>query len=302
MDVRGGKPDYTGIVGMFQIEANVIYKTDRGKLVVGVIRFLDEEIQDNVPVYALPEGKDSFTGLINKCACQEYVKDAIAAENCRHYMAIVDVDNFKVVNDTCGHLYGDKVILEIASILNSALNGRGVVSHFGGDEFLILPTGLRRKCRCVRFSPTSGNGCGRPLTTGKRAVKLHFPLVFVQRRMMERTIMSFLKKRINAFIWRKTREETVILFMMRKNTEKFRCPEMQLQKLQIRWSVPSSLRLWWRRLEFRCLQEEKARFLQHLKKYAGNSRLTESGCMIIVQEHRFTVRAATGMKLTLIPM
>lgn len=138
MDVRGGKPDYTGIVGMFQIEANVIYKTDRGKLVVGVIRFLDEEIQDNVPVYALPEGKDSFTGLINKCACQEYVKDAIAAENCRHYMAIVDVDNFKVVNDTCGHLYGDKVILEIASILNSALNGRGVVSHFGGDEFLIF--------------------------------------------------------------------------------------------------------------------------------------------------------------------
>lgn len=138
MNVRGGKLEDAENVGTFQIEANVIYKSDRGKLVVGVIRFLDEMVQDKVPVYALPEGRDSFTGLINKCACQEYVKDALTGEKRRHYMAIVDVDNFKVVNDTCGHLYGDKVILEIASILNSALNGRGIVSHFGGDEFLIF--------------------------------------------------------------------------------------------------------------------------------------------------------------------
>jgi diguanylate cyclase (GGDEF)-like protein len=66
------------------------------------------------------------------------VKDAVAVEGSRHYMAIIDVDNFKVINDTYGHLFGDKVILEIANILNSALNGRGIVSHFGGDEFLVF--------------------------------------------------------------------------------------------------------------------------------------------------------------------
>ena len=37
---------------------------------------------------------------------------------------MIDIDNFKNVNDTYGHLYGDKVILKVAAIINSALNGR----------------------------------------------------------------------------------------------------------------------------------------------------------------------------------
>lgn len=58
---------------------------------------------------------------------------------------MIDIDDFKSINDTYGHLYGDKVILKVASIINSALNGRGIVGRFGGDEFLYLRTGLQRK-------------------------------------------------------------------------------------------------------------------------------------------------------------
>ena len=51
---------------------------------------------------------------------------------------MIDIDDFKSINDTYGHLYGDKVILKVASIINSALNGRGIVGRFGGDEFFIF--------------------------------------------------------------------------------------------------------------------------------------------------------------------
>ncbi|MFR4336963.1 MAG: GGDEF domain-containing protein [Lachnospira pectinoschiza] len=62
-----------------------------------------------------------------------------------HYMAMIDIDNFKNVNDTYGHLYGDKVILKVAAIINSALNGRGIVGRFGGDEFFIFTNWITKE-------------------------------------------------------------------------------------------------------------------------------------------------------------
>lgn len=62
-----------------------------------------------------------------------------------HYVAMIDIDDFKNINDTYGHLYGDKVILKVASIINSTLNGRGIVGRFGGDEFSYSQTGLIQK-------------------------------------------------------------------------------------------------------------------------------------------------------------
>ena len=60
-------------------------------------------------------------------------------------MAMIDIDNFKNVNDTYGHLYGDKVILKVAAIINSALNGRGIVGRFGGDEFFIFTNWITKE-------------------------------------------------------------------------------------------------------------------------------------------------------------
>ena len=58
---------------------------------------------------------------------------------------MIDIDNFKNVNDTYGHLYGDKVILKVAAIINSALNGRGIVGRFGGDEFFIFTNWITKE-------------------------------------------------------------------------------------------------------------------------------------------------------------
>lgn len=94
-------------------------------------------VSNVIPYYATSEAVDSATGLLNKRACMEYTKSVIASNDDKiHYMIMFDVDNFKSINDTYGHLFGDEVLSKIANIINANLNGRGIAGRFAGDEFL----------------------------------------------------------------------------------------------------------------------------------------------------------------------
>lgn len=137
-DLRGPVPRNTEKTGRFHIEGKVFYKHNKERVVVGLLEMLDQKDEDVIPYYATAEGKDSFTGLLNKKACTEYVTDTLAADEDIHYLAMIDIDNFKNINDTHGHMLGDQVIARVASIINSTLNGRGIVGRFGGDEFFIF--------------------------------------------------------------------------------------------------------------------------------------------------------------------
>lgn len=137
-DLRGPIPRHKTIMGLFHIEGKVIYKHNNQRMVLGILRMMDQKVEDAIPYYATAEGKDSFTGLLNKRACAEYVAETLASDSEVHYMAMIDIDNFKNINDTYGHMYGDKVISQVASIINGSMNGRGIVGRFGGDEFFIF--------------------------------------------------------------------------------------------------------------------------------------------------------------------
>lgn len=127
-------------VNKYQIDGKVTTKYNKSRLVQGVIRPADETV---IPFYATREGKDPATSLLNKRACFEYTADTLAVQkNQKHYMGVVDIDNFKSINDTYGHLYGDKVISTIANILSNTLNGRGIIGRFGGDEFYLFTNGI----------------------------------------------------------------------------------------------------------------------------------------------------------------
>lgn len=84
---------------------------------------------------------DALTGLYN----QNYLSGALSREinRCRRYdlhlsCLMIDVDNFKTINDTCGHLVGDDVLRAVGRTLQSALRGYDFAVRYGGDEFLIV--------------------------------------------------------------------------------------------------------------------------------------------------------------------
>jgi diguanylate cyclase len=84
---------------------------------------------------------DALTGLLNRRAFDaEMVKATENADIAQEYLSLlmIDIDNFKQVNDTHGHLVGDKVIRFIATQLSKNVKGRDIVSRIGGEEFAIL--------------------------------------------------------------------------------------------------------------------------------------------------------------------
>jgi len=84
---------------------------------------------------------DPLTGLPNRAAWSERVEREIIEwqENGGHLaMAILDLDHFKRINDSYGHLAGDKVLKIVADQLRKRLRGRDFIARFGGEEFVLL--------------------------------------------------------------------------------------------------------------------------------------------------------------------
>lgn len=86
---------------------------------------------------------DSLTKVYNKKAITEYAINTLK-ENKRNrtIIVILDVDHFKSVNDTYGHMYGDKILARVGQRLKEVVGEDGVVGRIGGDEFMIVLNGI----------------------------------------------------------------------------------------------------------------------------------------------------------------
>lgn len=84
--------------------------------------------------------RDPLTNLYNKIATQSRIEDDLknAEPGRRHALMIIDIDNFKSINDNYGHLEGDVVITEISSNLQMLFRTSDVVGRVGGDEFIVF--------------------------------------------------------------------------------------------------------------------------------------------------------------------
>ncbi|HEY5950660.1 MAG TPA: GGDEF domain-containing protein [Kofleriaceae bacterium] len=119
---------------------------DGDKIQVGrgtVIRFgfqddLDESFHENMMSSAL---RDGLTKLFNKKYFMERLDSELKFAQ-RHTTALsllmLDLDHFKKINDTMGHLAGDTVLASIANVLLKAVRNEDVVARFGGEEFAII--------------------------------------------------------------------------------------------------------------------------------------------------------------------
>ena len=87
--------------------------------------------------------RDSLTKLYNKATMQHKIDFALAESSktgLSCVMLIVDLDNFKVVNETYGHLYGDAVLCEVTSRIKAVFSDTDLIGRVGGDEFIVFLT------------------------------------------------------------------------------------------------------------------------------------------------------------------
>ncbi len=85
---------------------------------------------------------DALTGLINRREFENRltvaVEEARQNANARHVLLYLDLDQFKLVNDTCGHPAGDLLLKQITGVIQSRVRGGDTLARLGGDEFGIL--------------------------------------------------------------------------------------------------------------------------------------------------------------------
>lgn len=81
---------------------------------------------------------DKLTGLLNKAAITAQVKALLANSGKQGALVILDLDNFKHINDTYGHIFGDTVLHQVGNCIRQLMPDNSLCGRFGGDEFLLL--------------------------------------------------------------------------------------------------------------------------------------------------------------------
>lgn len=98
---------------------------------------------------------DILTGLPNRALVLDRIQQGITYAKQSHLiMAVmfIDLDRFKLINDTLGHTHGDKLLTEIAKRLSNCIRENDTVSRGGGDEFLIVLTALKNESESVEIA------------------------------------------------------------------------------------------------------------------------------------------------------
>jgi diguanylate cyclase (GGDEF)-like protein len=96
--------------------------------------------------------RDTLTGLYNRKKMEQKLSELLAARNSGYnrerdkgtadYLAVLDIDHFKRINDNFGHLIGDEVLLIFAGLVRNALRDADWVFRYGGEEFVALVKGV----------------------------------------------------------------------------------------------------------------------------------------------------------------
>ena len=115
----------------------------KDEVIVGaVVSFIDiserKEAEETIRHMAF---HDALTGLVNRHEFENrmsHAMDSVKSRGMEHALLYLDLDQFKVVNDTCGHAAGDELLKQLAMLIHGPVRERDTVARLGGDEFGIL--------------------------------------------------------------------------------------------------------------------------------------------------------------------
>ena len=123
----------TRIAAVYDKSGNPLYQC------TNVENITDKKVADQKLVYQATH--DNLTGLINRYEFERRVEQLINTARDgehEHVICFMDLDQFKVVNDTCGHIAGDELLRQLSGTINSTLREGDSLARLGGDEFGLL--------------------------------------------------------------------------------------------------------------------------------------------------------------------
>ncbi|NCJ08485.1 EAL domain-containing protein [Synechococcales cyanobacterium C] len=129
---------------------------------------MSRQLQESFQELQYLASHDSLTQLANRHTLAKQLTQII--EKCRQNLTyrftilFLDLDNFKLVNDSYGHLFGDKLLVTIAQRLQSHLPNAALISRFGGDEFVILLEGIETVSDATQLADTLLQVVAQPLS------------------------------------------------------------------------------------------------------------------------------------------
>ena len=126
-------------------------KSGRIVRIVGSLKNIDQEKKEQENL-AKKLSTDTMTGILNKASMQNLIGEYILLSKNTdiHALFMIDTDNFKSVNDTLGHLFGDEVIKLVASTIKDTFRDSDFVGRVGGDEFMVFMKNTTREAAANR--------------------------------------------------------------------------------------------------------------------------------------------------------
>jgi len=133
----------------WMIKSESVWKTDAYFSLVGLVVAyvffyfvlnLRVEADTTINEFKHRSSIDALTGLMNKISCEQTIRDSLTVQNEMEKCAvlIIDIDNFKKINDTYGHREGDQTLRKMGEVLTRTFRSGDIIGRIGGDEFMVL--------------------------------------------------------------------------------------------------------------------------------------------------------------------
>ena len=138
-DIKMKIADYDNVMYWYTFKGKRILKNDYVIIIAGAVFITHGKEDKAADISVQDELRDAGTDLLNKKAITNYARKLIDKRvGHKVTIAIIDIDDFKSVNDTYGHMFGDEVLRDVAGILKKTVGRNGLCGRIGGDEMFIV--------------------------------------------------------------------------------------------------------------------------------------------------------------------
>ncbi|WP_334291353.1 sensor domain-containing diguanylate cyclase [Clostridioides difficile] len=129
-----------------RVQCSVIYDSDHNPIkTIGVLKDITED-KSKLESLINQAQRDPLTQLYNQRVSQNLIEEYLCSSDSKNNDAllVIDIDDFKTVNDTFGHLEGNEVLVAVSKILLHNTHDKDIVARIGGDEFTIFIKSLTK--------------------------------------------------------------------------------------------------------------------------------------------------------------